>query len=427
MMNNVQDLRIQKEILPLFDSTLNNYAKTTLNDLLLKPLSSIDEILQRQALLKGFIANAEIFANYSYSRIDLSETYSFLEHFPETVVSDRSMKLNLLLSESERHRTRGKHIQFVLLLHRLQSRYVNRIDTKAFPESYKAQLKVIYQFFDSFKLNYFEELIRENKFKIKHIIELTHLIRKKKHSGEIKVFWENYFLFEAYLSISQATIRHKFSFPEFTKSKLSFEDIYHPLLKDPVKNSLTLTSNVAVLTGPNMSGKSTFLKSVALAIYLGHLGLGVAASSAKIPFYESITAHLDHNDDMVSGYSHFMTEIMNLKKVAIEAVSQKKCFAVFDELFKGTNVEDALRISATTINGLTNFKNSVFFISTHLHQLKEEPGILWENISTYYIDCGLEDAIPVFNYKLKSGWSDLKIGQILFEKEGLNELLNART
>jgi DNA mismatch repair protein MutS len=129
-------------------------------------------------------------------------------------------------------------------------------------------------------------------------------------------------------------------------------------------------------------------------------------------------------DSIVSGYSHFMTEIITLKNVLEEALQGKKCFAVFDELFRGTNIEDALEISTATIKGLTKFTNSYFFISTHLHQLKEIEEIKNENVSTCYIECELKEDTPVFTYKLKPGWSDLKIGRILFEKEGLNKMLN---
>ena len=77
-----------------------------------------------------------------------------------------------------------------------------------------------------------------------------------------------------------------------------------------------------------------------------------------------------YTDDISKGYSHFLNEIVDLKGVLIQAPAEKKCLAIFDELFKGTNMEDAVQISSATISGLTRFRNSLFFISTHLHQLK---------------------------------------------------------
>lgn len=117
---------------------------------------------------------------------------------------------------------------------------------------------------------------------------------------------------------------------------------------------------------------------------------------------------------------------MRLKSVLVEATAGKKCFAVFDELFKGTNSEDAGQISSTTIKGLLNFKKSFFFISTHLHQLKELEQVASKEVETYYMDCEIENDRPRFNYLLKTGWSDLKVGQMLFEKEGLNGLLQSK-
>jgi DNA mismatch repair protein MutS len=120
-----------------------------------------------------------------------------------------------------------------------------------------------------------------------------------------------------------------------------------------------------------------------------------------------------------------MTEIKTLKKVVTAAHNGKKCFAVFDELFRGTNSEDALTLSKTTILGLTAFAGSRFFISTHLHQLQPVTKTATANIATSHVECKLENGMPVFTYRVKPGWSDLRIGQIIFQQEGLNELLAA--
>ena len=118
-----------------------------------------------------------------------------------------------------------------------------------------------------------------------------------------------------------------------------------------------------------------------------------------------------------------MTEIKSLKQVVTAAANGKRCFAIFDELFRGTNVEDALAISVTTILGLAGFSDSLFFISTHLHQLKDMIDRHRDKINTQFIECVLVHNQPVFTYRLQQGWSDLKIGQLLFEQEGLNQLL----
>lgn len=249
------------------------------------------------------------------------------------------------------------------------------------------------------------------------------IITEKVTNGQAEAFWNRWFLFEAYLSISKGITEHSFVFPSFENSTFSIQGLYHPLLKNPVSNDITATRNVILLTGPNMSGKSTFLKSVSLCVYLGHAGLAVPATKAVIPFFDNISVAINLTDSIVSGYSHFMTEIVTLKNVVEEALHGAQCFAVFDELFRGTNIEDALEISTATIKGLTKFTSSYFFISTHLHQLQQMEEINNGKVASCFIECKLIEGTPRFTYQLKEGWSDLKIGRILFEKEGLTDML----
>ena len=424
--NNLHDLHILPDVVPLYDFTYNDFAKDVLIQLLSEPLASLDEILNRQHILKGLIANLGVLKNYSYARIDLVEVFHFLGVSPVEKISTnglKSLQLQLLFSEKKRHQLRGKCVQMVLLLHRLQVRYFNRIDISQFPEDYKDELRSIHDFLAGFQLSEWEGLIREQRFTVKHINTLMDVITEKAAKGEIMQFWKRCFLFEAYLSISLGIEQNGFTFPVFADGSLLFKELYHPLLKQPVKNDFVTTHNVVLLTGPNMSGKSTFLKAVALCVYLAHTGLAIPASHAAMPFFDSISVSIDLNDNIRSGYSHFMSEIMNVKRVVLKAVNNKRCFAVFDELFRGTNIEDATEISSATLKGLTRFTGSFFFISTHLHQLKELEEVKRGMISTYYTDCTIQNDLPLFNYRLKEGWSELRVGSMLFKKEGLQELL----
>jgi DNA mismatch repair protein MutS len=422
-MTNIRDLHIEEEVLPLLDFTHNDFSKKVLVSLVKESLDSVDDILYRQDILKGLISNNAILKDFSYSKVDLLEVYDFLEKYPDKGNSRKSLRFRLLFSEKEHHTARGKFIQFVLLFHKFQTFYFSRLNTKLFPAKYQIELEHLNDILSSFNLSHYESLIREQRFKTKHIVELSELVSEEVKSGRISSFWEHYFLFEAYLSLSFAMIRYRFNFPTFSDSTFSLENVYHPLLVNPVFNNFTAGKNVILLTGPNMSGKSTFLKAVSLCVYLGHIGLGVPALKAQMPFFTSISVNINLNDDLLNGYSHFMTEIINLKNVIIKAATNEKCFAVFDELFRGTNIEDAVEISTTTIKGLIKFSNSVFLISTHLHQLKEVEEVKTNNIATYYFDCELKENIPLFTYKLKEGWSDLRVGRILFGNEGLNKML----
>ncbi|PIB39215.1 MutS-related protein [Maribacter sp. 4G9] len=419
-MNNLQDLNIEKEVLPLFNYSLNIFTKRKILEILETPLKSTTEIIQRQNILKGFTGNFRILKDYSYTVLYLNEVYSFLNSEKIEDLSHKKFKYRLIAPKKEKTRYVGKFNQLILLFHRLESKYFSRLELNEFPEEYAAKIKQIIHFLSNLELSRFEDIIREDGLKDKHIIELTHKVNDLKKNYLILPFWENLFLFEAMLSMSLGIRKNNFSFPSLSKNHIKLIEFYHPLIKNPVKNDFETYSNVIVMNGPNMSGKSTFLRAVGFCIYCGNLGLAIPVSEAEIPFFNHFSIQINRRDDILNGYSHFMTEVLNLKNVVENSLNGNLCFAIFDELFSGTNVEDAFEICRTTINGLSKFKNSCFFISTHIQELKNVSN---ERISNYYIDCELRDDKPTFTYKLKNGWSDIRVGRILFEKEGLNDML----
>ena len=422
-MINIGDLHIEDEIVPLFDFTYNLYSGKAVNEILTHGLKSREEIITRQHILQGFMDHQKILINYSFSRFNLAEVHDFLETFHAESFSKSKMRWKFMFSDKAKQQKRGRLILLVRLFHSIQTEYFSRLNTTAFPAEYVAELDAMKEFFDGFDLDRYETAFRKNRFRIRHMVELMMIITKKISSGQAAAFWYRWFLFEAYLSVSKGIIRHGYQFPSFEDGVFSLEGFYHPVLKNPIKNDLTACHQVILLTGPNMSGKSTLLKAVSICVYLGHTGLAVPASKATIPFFSTISVAINLTDSIVSGYSHFMSEIITLKNVLRESATGTPCFAVFDELFRGTNIEDALEISTATIKGLVHFPNTYFFISTHLHQLKDLEEIKNNQVSTCYIECELTDNIPAFTYKLKEGWSDLKLGRILFEKEGLYKML----
>src|SRR5690606_1753840 len=135
------------------------------------------------------------------------------------------------------YRYRGRCVQLILLFHRLHNHYVKGLRPGAFPETYRADIRFIDDFFSSFRLDYFERLIRNNDLRIKHIVEIIHIIADKKHKQEFEEFHQKYTQFEAYLSAAQGIHNHGFTFPDIEGATLSLRGFYHPLLSTPVKNS----------------------------------------------------------------------------------------------------------------------------------------------------------------------------------------------
>ncbi|GAB3827889.1 MutS-related protein [Pontibacter rugosus] len=422
----VHDLNLKRDILPLFDYTIGDYAAEVLYQVLQTVPDTVEEVYGRQNILKSFISNWQVIGSYTYQRLDAREVCVFLNDIAtrRLVVEQNKFKaaFQLFTGEEERHRLRSKSVQTILLLHKLQTTCFQRLDVKAFPEPFRKQLETMLGFLQQLNLTANAYLIRENKFSLSAATRFCKTLSSLSEN-EVSSFWKSMAYFEAYWSIAKGVVANNLCFPTFSEDAFTIEDFYHPILEKPVKNSLQLTplQHVVLITGPNMSGKSTLLRSVGLCVYLAHIGFGVPASSCTLPFFHTIAIIINANDNLRSGYSHFMSEIQNLKTVVQEAGAAKKCFAVFDEIFRGTNIEDALEITRTTVNGLTKYSNSYFFISTHLLQLKDD--VASDKIKKYNIACELDNDYPRFSYQLQEGWSDLKIGKILFEKEGLAELL----
>lgn len=423
-MKNIRDLHFQKEILPLFDFTSQEFSRDTLIQLLSDCPDSVEKILVRQNILKGLIKQEHLFLSAPYAKSEFHEVYSYLGDIKNRGIDlqDRLLILQYLFGRVKRDREKGRLSQLFIFFHKINQAYYASMKTDVFPPEFAAGLKNNRRILSDLNVEKNQSIVRNRGFTTTEVIRLIRMLEEKISNGEMDDFWSGFFLLEAYLSMAKGIRKHTFSFPDFNDTKFSITDIYHPLVRQPVKNSLIIQENVTLITGPNMSGKSTLLKALGLCVYLAHLGLAVPAKKCELVFFDVISISINLNDDLKNGYSHFMMEIKNLKTVVIEANHSKRCFAIFDELFRGTNVEDALAISRTTIKGLTRFENSCFFISTHLHQLRE---IAASNnkISTRFIECQLIDEKPVFTYRLLEGWSDLKIGQMIFEQEGLNKLL----
>ena len=419
-MNHIEDLNLEKEVLPLFDFTTNHFSKNKILEILNHTLKSEDDIYHRQNIFKAFLKN-DILQEYSYTAMNFYEVKEFLTNSKDLAYFSNILHYKIVSSKQNRIRNKSKIIQVILFFHRLEVKYFKRIILRDFPDLYANRLKKILEFLSFFQLEYYEYLIRENKLKDSDVIKIYDKLIRVREKGLITNFWGELFLFEAYLSISLGIDRYQFIFPKITNDNLDLRDIYHPLVANPIKNNFQSANNVFVLNGPNMSGKSVFLKSISLCFYLAHIGFGVPASKAIIPFCNFFSISISKKDEILSGYSHFMNEIKHLKAVIKQARNGKSCFVVFDELFSGTNVEDAYEISNTSIRGMEKFDNSYFFISSHIQQLQK---CLGDKVSNFYLDCIIVDGNPKFNYLLKEGWSDIKIGKVLFELEGLNQLLD---
>lgn len=337
MKANVTDLEIEKQLLPLFDFTGNTYARRALANVLLALPDTQEAVYERQALIKSFIDNGYVHTEITYSRQDFEEVlHSFTRINDQYYYYDSNnfiATFQLLWRRRYRHSMRSRLAQLALFMEQLQA-YFEQIDPARFPTEFGDRIAELKQYLAMFHAKEIGQRIRKNRFGVKSQLFLLDLLNRKVDEKTANKHWETFYAYEAWLSLAKGMVKHAFVFPAFTDGRLQIKDFYHPALKQPVKNDLDVSDTVMLLTGPNMSGKSTLLKALGICIYLAHAGVGVPATYCRLPYFDAITVIINLSDDLKHGYSHFMMEVQHLKNVVQEARSGKRCFAVFDELFR---------------------------------------------------------------------------------------------
>ena len=233
---------------------------------------------------------------------------------------------------------------------------------------------------------------------------------------------------DAWYSLAFATRHYNMSFPEFSlqpQPLIDAKELYHLLLPNPVPYDVHMNreSNFIFLTGANMAGKSTFIKAVGTAIFLAHLGMGVPAKELKLTIFDGLLSNINVVDNIAKGESFFFNEVQRIKNTILKINDGKKWLVLIDELFKGTNVQDAMKCSSTVIKGLIKIKNSLFILSTHLYEIADELKS-YPNISFCYFETSVNGEQLEFNYQLKDGISNDRLGYLILKKERVIEIID---
>lgn len=211
----------------------------------------------------------------------------------------------------------------------------------------------------------------------------------------------------------------------FNGTVIKIKSLYHPCLKEAVSNDLEVTgeNNVFFLTGANMAGKSTLMKSYGIAVYMAHMGFPIAASAMTFTLQQGLYTSINVSDNLDMGYSHFYAEVLRVKRIAIEVSKNKSLVVIFDELFKGTNVKDAYDATLAVTAALADRSNCALMISTHIIEVAEELMNKCENITFEYLPTIMKGSVPFYTYKLEKGFTNDKHGMIIIENEHVIEII----
>jgi DNA mismatch repair protein MutS len=232
---------------------------------------------------------------------------------------------------------------------------------------------------------------------------------------------------DAWYGMAMAVKKYGLVFPSFIASQQPFIEIkglYHILLKEPSGYDISLNrqTNFLFLTGANMAGKSTFIKSVGTAVFLAHIGMGVPAKNMELSLFDGMLSNINVMDNISKGESYFYNEVQRIKATIKKVNDSRKWLILVDELFKGTNIQDAMKCSTTVIEGLLKVKNSIFILSTHLYEIGEALKV-HSNIHFNYFETKVVNDQLSFNYQLKEGISNDRLGYLILKREGVVKML----
>ncbi|MDX1955029.1 MAG: DNA mismatch repair protein MutS [Chitinophagaceae bacterium] len=232
---------------------------------------------------------------------------------------------------------------------------------------------------------------------------------------------------DAWYSMAHAVKTYQLSFPTFIESDAATvraKGLYHILLPRPTAYDVDLdpSQNFLFLTGANMAGKSTLIKSMGAAVFLAHMGMGVPAKEFTLTLMDGLLTNINVMDNIAKGESYFFNEVQRIRHTIEKINNGRKWLVLIDELFKGTNVQDAMKCSLTVIKGLIKIKNSLFILSTHLYEIGEELKS-YPNISFRYFETNVTDEQLEFSYQLREGISNDRLGYLILKREKVVEML----
>ncbi len=239
----------------------------------------------------------------------------------------------------------------------------------------------------------------------------------------------HYAKLDAWQALARASVTHGWVFPELLPSipvVMQATGLRHPLLRSPVAYDIDFSEskNFMLLTGANMSGKTTFMRALGVGALLAHLGCAVPATAYRLSFLEGIITNMHIEDNLMLGESYFYAEVLRMKLTAEKLQQPLPHLVLMDELFKGTNVHDAYECTRAVVEGLLAHKRHLIILSTHLYEVAQQFSTREDILFSYFVTDLSAAGNYSFTYQLRPGISNDRIGYRILLKEGVIDLLH---
>ncbi len=239
-------------------------------------------------------------------------------------------------------------------------------------------------------------------------------------------------MLDALASLSYVAERNHFVRPQINeKGVIKIKEGRHPVVEQMMSNDLFIANDtfldngkhcISVITGPNMAGKSTYMRQVALIVLMAQIGSFVPAGSAEIGIVDRIFTRVGASDDLSSGQSTFMVEMNEVANILRNAT--KNSLLILDEIGRGTSTFDGLSIAWAVIEHISNRKllGAKTLFATHYHELTELEGKM-DNVNNYCIAVKEKGDDIVFLRKIVKGGADKSYGIQVAKLAGVPDMI----
>lgn len=400
-----------------------------LKDMFDRPLNDIEAIQQRLDAIQ-FIGRQQFAPDLNKEEAD------FIEHYLKTYPRAETTSKIRVIRTAIKNRFKPTNAYYITTRGvRLLTAQI--ISTGEVLQSVKHNLPVILAEYRELalalaahiRLHLVQKSIVGRVFSATEMEELDYIYRYQQAEA-VKHFMASLYQLDVFIAAAKTAREMNFTYPELITAatpELTLQGFFHPFINNPVANNIAFNSgqNLCFITGANMAGKSTVLKSIGIGVYLAHIGFPVPAAAMRTTVFNGMFSTINLADNIMAGHSHFYREVLRIKEVAHKTGSVKNILVIFDELFRGTNVKDAYDASLAIIKAFAKVKDSVFMLSTHIVEVADE----LQNADNIFFRClttGIKDQKAVYNYKLQPGISHERLGMRIIEDEGLVDMIQAQ-
>ena len=214
---------------------------------------------------------------------------------------------------------------------------------------------------------------------------------------------------DVFVSLSDVAEEYGYVKPDFNDNNvIDIVDGRHPIVERNVSADSYISNdckvekdeNILLITGPNMSGKSTYMRQLALIVILAQIGSFVPASSASLPIFDKIFTRIGASDDLAGGKSTFMVEMIEAKNALLESTANS--LLIFDEIGRGTSTYDGIALAQSILEYINNTIKCKTLFSTHYHELTKLENIT-EGIKNIHVSAKEDHGKLIFLYKINEG------------------------